>query len=71
MQVEHVDAEVEVLAEGALAHHGFEVAVGGADEAYVHRHGFLATHAHHFAFLQHTQQFGLEVKRQVAYLVEE
>ncbi len=68
---EHVEAEEQVLAEGAGRHHRAQVAVGGGDHPHVdlHRHG--AAQPVERLLLQRPQHLGLERQRQLADLVEE
>src|SRR5208283_1047855 len=68
---EHVQAMEEVLPEGPAAHQILEVHVGGGDQAHIDGNGFLAAEAFHLAFLKHAKKFHLDVRRQVAYLVQE
>jgi hypothetical protein len=71
VQADAGDAVVEVAAEAAAGDIGFEVAVGGGDDAHIHRHRARAAHRADLAFLQGTQQLDLEGRRGVADLVEE
>ncbi|HEY4056179.1 MAG TPA: hypothetical protein VGM39_06195 [Kofleriaceae bacterium] len=66
-----VDAIVEIAAESTDAHIGREVAVGRGDHADIDAFGDIRTHASHFTFLQRAQQFDLERRGQLAYLIEE
>ena len=50
---------------------GFEIAVGGGDDAHVHFDSLVAAHRTHFFFLQHAQQLGLHFQRQFADFVQE
>ena len=67
----HVEPVVEVLAEAPGLDLGFEVAVGGGDDAHVDLDGAGAADALQLAFLQHAQQLGLEGGGDLADLVEE
>lgn len=69
--MDRVDAVEEVLAEAALGHHAVEVAVRGRDEADVYLDGRVAAHAHDPSALECRQEFRLQVRREVADLVEE
>ncbi|MCY1431760.1 hypothetical protein D9M71_477360 [compost metagenome] len=68
---EHVQAVVQVFAEGAVLDHGFEVLVRRSDDAHVDALGLVATHALEGALLQHTQQLDLHRQRHVADFIEE
>ena len=68
---DHVDAVIEVLAECTARHRLLQVAVGGENQAHVHLDRFVAADALELAFLQHTQQLGLECRRDLADLVQE
>ncbi len=66
-----VYAVEQVLAEASLRCEVEQIAVGGRYQAYVDGHGSVAAQPHYAAVLQHREQLGLHVQRQVAYLVEE
>ena len=66
-----VQAVEEVLAEPALLHHPPQVDVGGGDDADVDLDRLDAAEAHELALLNHAQQLGLGLERDVADLVEE
>ena len=68
---DHVQAVVEVLAEGALLHQAVEVGVGGGDDPHVGAHDLDAAQPHELLLLDHPQQLRLGVGRDVADLVEE
>ena len=68
---EHAEPVVEVLAEPAALHLLLEVAVGGGDHAHVDGAGALLADALELALLQHAQQLGLQLERDLADLVEE
>src|SRR5262249_44953075 len=70
-QRERADAEVEILAEAAALHLGFEVAVGGADQAHVDVDLGGAADARELARLEDAEELGLERQRRLADLVEE
>ena len=65
------ETEVEILAEGAVLVSGFEIAVGGGDDAHIHFDALIAADRAHFFFLQNAQQLGLQLERQFADFVEE
>jgi hypothetical protein len=67
----HVDAIEQVLAERGVAHHHGQVGVGGRDEAHVDATHAAFAHASHFPLLQHAQELGLDVGRNLADLVQE
>ena len=69
--MDHVDAEVEVLAEAALLDRGLEVAVGGGDDAHVDRHLAVAADRANAPLLQRAQELRAAGWRHVADLVEE
>ena len=66
-----VDAVVQVFAETAFPYQLFQVHVGGADKPDIHRDGLGAAHAHHAPALNHPQQLGLQVQRDIADFVQE
>ena len=72
-QVQAHDAEAveEVLAEAAVADQGFEVGVGGGDDADVDAGGLRLADRMDLAGLEKAQQLGLDVEAGVADLVEE
>src|SRR5262249_5888850 len=59
LEGQHSKAMVEVLAEGAPAHQGLEVGIGGADDPRVHRLGGGSAQAPYGLLLQHLEQLGL------------
>ena len=69
--VHGIDAVIEVLAEKSLADHSLQVLVSRTDEADIHGSSFRAAHAYHAAVLGHPEQFSLQMKRDVAYFVQE
>ena len=68
---DHVEPVEEVLAEGALLHGFGQVGVGGGDDAHVGLARLDAAERHELLLLDHPQQLGLRVERDVADLVEE
>ncbi len=69
-ELDHLQAVVQVLAEGAGPHHRLEVAVRGGQHAHIDLDRTVAAEARELAVLQHVQQLGLEGRRHVADLVE-
>ena len=69
-QRDDVEAEVEILAERALAMACLEIAVGGGDHADVDLDAAPRADALDDLLLQHAQQLGLQRRRQLADLVE-
>ena len=67
----HGEAMIEVLAEPAGGDLGLQVAVGGGDDAHVHRHRAAAAEAVDLALLDGAQQLGLDAHVHFADLVEQ
>ena len=67
---DHVQAEVEILAESALPVLDLEFAVGSGNHPDVDFHFLVAADRANFFLLQHAQQFGLHLERQFANFVE-
>ena len=61
---------IQVLPKAFLLHHLFQVAVSSGDHSDVHLYGFVAAHADKRAVLQHMEQFGLHIQRQLADLIQ-
>jgi len=55
----------------ARGHGGFQVAVGGGQDAHVHGDEFASAQAFHLFFLEQAQDLGLDAQRHVADLVQE
>ena len=70
MDGENVQAVVEILAKTAGGHRGFEVAVGGGDDAQVHLSPLEGPDRAEFALLHQPQQFDLHFQREIANLIE-
>ena len=68
---EHVQPVVEVLAEAAVGHHPGQVAVGGRDHPHVDLDRLRAAEALELLLLQDAEQLGLQLRGDVADLVEE
>jgi len=71
LEAHHVQAMEKVLAEFPLTKHGFQVAVGGGQDAHVHRDGLGPTYPLKGLLLEHAQEFHLRAGWQVADFVEE
>ena len=71
LDVDDVEAVVEVLAEAALLHLGGEVAVRRGDDAHVDRDGLVAADALERPLLEHAEELHLHGRRDLADLVEE
>ncbi len=71
MNVDDVEAEIEIFAEIAGARLGFEVAVGGRDQADIDLDRLRAADAIDLAFLNRAQQFRLEARMHLADFVEQ
>ena len=69
-EVDDTETVVEVFAEAALFHHGGKIAVGSSKDADVDRDAMGGADWPDLFFLQGAQQFGLQVERQLADLVE-
>src|SRR6185312_3200910 len=68
---DNVQAEIQILAKLLLLDAGFEIAVGGGDDADIDLDGAIAAHAFQLALLQDAQQFGLHVGRDFADFIEQ
>ena len=71
IEIDHIDAVVEVLPEKAPLHQPAEVAVGGQDHPDIHRDRLAAAHAHHLPGLQDPQQLHLAGELHVPDLIQE
>src|SRR5437867_10585776 len=71
LDVDHVDPDVEILAEAALLDSRLEVAVGRRDQVDVEGYLVVGAGGPHAARLERPQELRLEGERQVADLVEE
>ena len=71
LDLHHIEAKKQVLAELALAHGHVEIPVGGGDNASGDGNAIVRSHWLHFPFLQGAQELGLQVHRQIADFVEE
>ena len=70
-QVHDVEAEQQILAEGAFAHRLGQIAVGGGDDADIDRHRPRAADAVDHALLDGAQQLGLQPHVHLGNLVEQ
>ena len=68
---DHVQAVVEVFAEGASRDLVFEVGVGGGDDPHVDGGRLVGTNAFDFAFLQGAQELPVALAKRTADFVEE
>src|SRR6266403_4152957 len=66
-----VQAEIKIFAEGPVAISGFQVAIGGGDNAYVDCDVRIAAYWPNFLLLQDAQELGLHFERQLANFIEE
>src|SRR5690606_6496766 len=71
VDVDHVDAEEQILAEAAVLDRGLEVAVGGRDQPHVGLELLVGADRSNLALLERAQQLGLDLQRDLADLVEE
>src|SRR5581483_698564 len=69
-QVEHVQTKVKVAAESSLRHCLFEVAICGREDADLNGNPLRTSYWPDFLLLDRAQQFGLQVDRHLANLVE-
>src|SRR6267142_124072 len=66
-----VQEEMKIFAESAVAISGFQVAIGGGDNAYVDRDVRIAAYWPNFLFLQDAQELGLHFEGQLADFIKE
>ena len=71
LQVDHVQAVVEIFAELVAGHHFWQIAVGSGDNSHVNIDIAVAAQRAHFALLQHAQQLDLQRRGHVANFVQE
>ena len=67
---EHVQPIVKVAAKLAVSGHLREVAVRGRHQAHVNAHGPRAAQSLKLLLLQHTEQLGLQLRRNIAHFIE-
>src|SRR2546422_2443477 len=70
-QRENVQAIIEITSELAVRYHLPQVATRGCHHADIHARRLRAAESFKFLFLEHTQEFRLEVGRKIADLVQE
>ena len=70
MDREDIQAVVKIIAKPSLGNQCGEVVVGSRDDTHVHMQGSVSANPLEFLFLQDTQQFGLQLERQVAHFIE-
>src|SRR5216683_1732340 len=68
---EHIQTVVEVAAKFAPLHHINQISVGRSYQANVHLVSPSAAQTLELLFLQDTQQFGLQSRRNISHLVQE
>jgi len=68
--VDHGGGVIESLPEGPGGHGLGQIAVGGGQDADIHRDGLGTAHAFELAFLEHAQELDLQLGRKLADLVE-
>ena len=71
IDLHHVEAMEQVRAEAALAHHRAEVPVRGGDHPNVDLHRSSPSDPRDLSLLEKSEQFRLDIQRQLANLVEE
>ena len=71
VHADDIQAVEQIVAEGALGHLFFQVAVRCADDSHIGVEGFVSAHTGEFPFLQNTQEFALHLERHFADFVEE
>ena len=69
-QLELTEAVKKILAEAAISHRGFEILVGGGDNAYINFDFAMAAETVEGLAIEHAQQFHLSLQLQFADFVE-
>ena len=69
--MDRVDAVVQILPEAPFPDQLLQVHIRSADEPDVDRNGLASAHSHHAPALDHPQQLGLQVQRNIADFIEE
>ena len=70
MQFQNIDAEIEILTEGALPNHGPKISVGGCNDAYIHRNGLVATKAEELLLFQCGEKASLNFQRNISNFIQ-
>jgi putative ABC transport system ATP-binding protein len=71
MQGQHAQAVIQVGPECPVAHHGGKIPMRGREDADIHLAGLVLAQPLDFPFLQHAQQFHLDIQRHLADLVQQ
>src|SRR5260370_13239061 len=71
MQRKHVQAVEQITAEFFFFDGTNQIAIGGGDQPHVHPDRLRASQALELLILQNAQQLGLQLQRDVSYLVEQ
>ena len=69
-QGDDIQAVIQIFAEGAVGHGGFEIVVGRGQDAHVDRLGARGPDRPHRLFLQHAQQLDLQCQRHIADFIQ-
>src|SRR5687768_16248468 len=67
---ENTQAVIKILTEATSLDLGFEVPVGGGDDAHIHGSRALLTDSLKLAFLQHSEQLALELEGNFANFIK-
>src|SRR5947207_2851504 len=70
MKLDHLETEIEILAEQSLLNAFVKIAIGGGDHAHVHLKRARTADVLKSLVLQKAQQRGLGLQREVSNLVE-
>src|SRR5438876_10712913 len=70
MHCNHVQAEIQIFSESAIAICGFEVAICRRNHAYIDSNFLIAAHRTNFLLLQHAQQFSLHLERELTNFIQ-
>src|ERR1039458_2349791 len=71
VNMDHLDAVVEIFAEVPLDDLGLEILVGGGEDAHIHGDGGASADAFQDALLEDAENLGLGGEREIANFVEE
>src|SRR5438132_11834287 len=66
MHCDHIQAEIQIFSESAIAICGFEDAICRRNHAYIDSNFLIAAHRTNFLLLQHPQQFSLHLQRELS-----